>query len=222
MISYEQLKKNPLFHGIDESEIRSILACLSPRRRKYEKDETIFSAGEAISEVALILSGNVLIEKEDFWGNRSILAHLEKNDLFGEAFASLSAESDVNAVASAKTDILFLHIGQLLTCCTSACAFHQRLIRNLLAAVAEKNTRLAKKADLLAQRTVRGKLLAYLSSQAQLQGSPSFDIPFSRQQLADYLSVDRSHMTVELGKLEKEGILRFQKNRFQLLQPREK
>ncbi len=217
MISYQKLKKSPLFRDIQEKDAAAVLSCLAPSQKKYGKGETILRIGETVSAVGFILSGSVSVEKEDFWGNRSILEHLREGDIFGESFASLGAESAFNAVAAKDSDILFLGIGPVLTCCSSVCPFHRQLIRNLLAVVAEKNTIMARKADLLARRTVREKLLAYLSSQAQLRGSSSFEIPLKRQQLADYLAVDRSHMTVELKKLEKEGILRFQQNHFELL-----
>lgn len=217
MISYQKLKKSPLFRGIQEKDTMAVLSCLAPSQKKYKKGETIFRVGEAVPNLGFILRGSVSMEKEDFWGNRSILEHLGEGDIFGESFASLGAESAFNAVAAEDSDILFLSIGPILTCCSSVCSFHQQLIRNLLALIAEKNTIIARKADLMSKRTVREKLLAYLSAQAQLCGSSSFQIPLKRQQLADYLAVDRSHMTVELKKLEKEGILCFRRNSFRLL-----
>ena len=217
MISYQKLKKSPLFRGIQEKDTMAVLSCLAPSQKKYKKGETIFRVGEAVPDLGFILRGSVSMEKEDFWGNRSILEHLGEGDIFGESFASLGAESAFNAVAAEDSDILFLSIGPILTCCSSACPFHHRLILNLLSVIAEKNTVMAGKIDVMSQRTVREKLLTYLSSQAQLHGSSSFEIPLNRQQLADYLAIDRSHMTVELGKLEKEGILCFRRNSFRLL-----
>lgn len=217
MISCEKLKKSPLFKGIEEEGIFAVLSCLAPSQKTYRKGQSIFRIGDSITDIGFILRGSVLVEKEDFWGNRSILVHLRESDIFGESFASLGAKALFNTVAAEDSEILFLSAGSALTCCSSACPFHHRLILNLLSVIAEKNTVMAGKIDVMSQRTVREKLLTYLSSQAQLHGSSSFEIPLNRQQLADYLAIDRSHMTVELGKLEKEGILRFRRNFFRLL-----
>ena len=157
MISYQKLKKSPLFRGIQEKDTMAVLSCLAPSQKKYKKGETIFRVGEAVPDLGFILRGSVSMEKEDFWGNRSILEHLGEGDIFGESFASLGAESAFNAVAAEDSDILFLSIGPILTCCSSVCSFHQQLIRNLLALIAEKNTIIARKADLMSKRTVRGK-----------------------------------------------------------------
>ena len=138
MISYQKLKKSPLFRGIQEKDTMAVLSCLAPSQKKYKKGETIFRVGEAVPNLGFILRGSVSMEKEDFWGNRSILEHLGEGDIFGESFASLGAESAFNAVAAEDSDILFLSIGPILTCCSSVCSFHQQLIRNLLALIAEK------------------------------------------------------------------------------------
>ena len=162
-----------------------------------------------------MLSGSVLVVQEDIWGNRNILSKAGAGQVFAAAYAcALGARLNVSVVAETSVCALFLNVRRVLTVCSSACAHHSRIIRNLLGALAEKNLRLAEKITHISQRTTRAKLLSYLSSEAQRLGTYEFDIPFSRQQLADYLAVERSGLSLELGKLRGESLLDFHKNHF--------
>jgi len=211
------LKKSPLFSGIEENEAEQLLSCLGAKTAAYLKNQYIFRAGETTSSAGLVLSGSVHILKEDVWGNRGILAEAQTGDLFGETYAVLPKRPlEVSAFAAENTEILFLSMHKILTICSSACRFHTLLIQNLLSVLAQKNLMLTEKMEHLTKRSTREKLLSYLSAEAQRQQSSAFEIPYNRQQLADYLSVDRSAMSGELGKLRDEGLLRFHKNRFEL------
>ena len=212
----KNLTKIALMQGLNEQEISLILNCLQAKIKKYEKGETIFQEGEKIEEIGIIFSGTVTVQRNDYWGNRSIVALLGEMDVFGETFACLNQASDVQVIAEEASEILFLQVNRVLTTCSSSCQFHNRLIRNLLEICASKNYQMNVKVDILSQKTTREKLLTFLSRQAIRLGKQQFEIPFNRQQLADYLSVDRSAMTVELGKLKREGIIDFQKNVFTL------
>lgn len=211
------MKKCQLFEGISEEEMESMLNCLGAARRRYEKGEYVFRRGECIHTAALLLEGCVHIRREDYWGNLSILNEISEGEVFGEVYACLGNEEMLNhAVAVRDSLVLFLDMQKLLVMCPSACSFHGRLIRNLLTVLASKNLILARKLQHMSQRTTREKLLSYLSEQSLKTGSASFDIPFSRQQLADFLSVDRSAMSAELGRMRNEGLLEFKKNHFVL------
>lgn len=212
------LKKSKLFLGIDNLELENMLKCLCANVKQYKKDEYVFRFGENISSVGLVLSGSVHIVKEDYWGYKTILSEISQGMLFGETYAcSQNIPITVNAIASEKSDIIFLDIKRIMTCCASACVFHTRLIQNLVTVLADKNIMLTDKIEHISQRTTRNKILSYLSEQSQKNSSSRFEIPFNRQQLADFLSVDRSAMSNELCKLRDEGILRFEKNSFELL-----
>lgn len=212
-----QLKYSKLFNGITEAEIESMLKCLSATIRCYQKGDYVFRRGERISSVAILLEGSIHIQKEDFWGNLSILSEISQGEIFGEVYACLgNGEMIYNAVSVKPCTVLFLDVNRVLTMCPSACPFHGRLIRNLLSVVSSKNKMLTQKLEYMSQRTTREKLLSYLSEQSLRSGSPSFDIPFNRQQLADFLSVDRSAMSNELCKMRNEGILLFERNHFVL------
>jgi CRP-like cAMP-binding protein len=180
----------------------------------------IYCAGETVTRVGEVVSGRVHIMKEDFWGNRSILEEFGPGRLFGETYAAAPPSPlEVNVMAAEPCEVLFLDIRRIMTTCSSACRFHARLIRNLLSVTAQKNLLLTRKMGYMARRTTREKLLAYLSAQSQRSGRAAFEIPFDRQQLADYLSVDRSAMSKELCKLRDEGVIKFRKNKFELLGP---
>ena len=211
-------EKSKLLKGIGENEIASMLTCLGAYRRRYQKGDCVFRKGERITAVALLLEGAVHIQKEDYWGNLSILNEISAGEVFGEAYACLDGgEMLNNAVAVKDSQVLFLDVKRVLTTCSSACQFHGKLIRNLLSVLAMKNKMLTQKLEHMSQRTTREKLLSYLSEQSLKEGRSSFDIPFNRQQLADFLSVDRSAMSNELCKMRDEGILEFERNHFVLL-----
>jgi CRP-like cAMP-binding protein len=215
---YEILKRSALFDGINEGELDALLDCLSVKAARYAVGEVIFRAGERITHFGLVLSGQAQIYHEDYYGSRHTLGYAGPGELFGEAHACAALpELPVSVVASVESEALFIDSAGICRPCSVACIFHSRLIGNLMNIIAAKNISLTQKIALTAKRTTREKLLAYLSAEAQGAKSPSFSIPFSRQELADYLSVDRSAMSAELGKLRDSGILRFQKNRFELL-----
>ncbi|MBP8639678.1 MAG: Crp/Fnr family transcriptional regulator [Oscillospiraceae bacterium] len=212
------IQKSPLFSGIAASELEPMLLCLSPVIKEYEKNAFILRFGEDVSSIGVVLSGSAHIIKEDFWGNRNIVTEVSIGQLFAETFACVQGEVlAVDVVAAEPTIVIFLDVRRIMSTCSSACEFHSRLIRNLLSVVAQKNLMLNSKLSHMAQRSTREKLLSYLSAESQKQGSPSFEIPFNRQQLADYLSVDRSAMSNELCKLRDEGTLKFEKRSFKLL-----
>lgn len=211
------LKQAKLFENIEQEEIESMLSCLAAAQRVFEKGEIVFHRGERITALALVLEGAVHIQKEDYWGNLSILNEITEGEVFGEVYACLGEEEMLyNAVAVRESVILFLDMNKILTVCPSACRFHSHLIQNLLTVMASKNKTLTQKLEHMSKRTTREKLLSYLSGQSIKAGSSSFDLSFNRQQLADYLSVDRSAMSNELCKMRDEGILRFSRNHFEL------
>ncbi|MEN6339934.1 MAG: Crp/Fnr family transcriptional regulator [Clostridiaceae bacterium] len=216
-ISYHFLKKTSLFRGTSEEELPTLLDCLAPSTREYAKNELILRQGEDVSAVGLVLSGRAQIIEEDFWGNRSILADAWPGDLFAEAYAFLPGELlRVSVVAAEPTGVMLLDGKRMLEVCSSACRFHTRLVQNVLAESARKNLALTRKVSHMSKRSTREKLLSYLSGQSLTSGSDAFEIPFNRQQLADYLCVDRSAMSSELCKMRDEGLLVFDKSRFQL------
>ena len=213
-----QLTETALFCGISPGETEALLACLGAQRRKYAKGEQILRAGDTVESLGLVLSGRVLIQNNDLWGNTAVLDSIGPGQIFAETYAcTLGEPLMVDVTAAEPVQVLFLSAARVLRPCDQACGFHSRLIRNLLAISSQKNLRLSRKIFHTAPKTIRGRLLTYLSDQAIRTGSRSFSIPFDRQQLADYLNVDRSALSAELGKLRREGVLSAERNRFTIL-----
>lgn len=211
------LKRTTLFNGIDESEIESMLGCLGARVEEYRKNEYILRTGESPEALGLVLAGSVLVVQDDYWGNRNIRARITLGQLFAEAFACVpGVVMDVSVMADERSRVLWLNVSRVLHTCPTACSYHSRIIRNLLSGVAANNLRANEKLTHISRRTTREKLLSYLSAEAQRQGKSVFTIPFNRQQLADYISVERSAMSAELSKMQKDGVLFVDKNCFTL------
>lgn len=209
--------KCPLFSGIETDKIDTILPCLQASVHKAEKNSFILSEGDRVETVGLVLSGSVHIINEDYWGRKDILSQLGPGELFAESFSCAQAERlPVSVYAAETTDYMLLNCRKIITTCSNACVFHAQLIANMMQIMARKNILLMQKIEQLSKRSTREKLLAYLSAQAQKTGKNSFSIPFNRQELADYLSVDRSAMSSELGKMRTEGLLDFERNQFRL------
>ena len=211
------IRSSQLFSGVSEEEVIAMLSCLKAERKDFPKDAFLLRAGDTAESIGLVLSGSVLIVQEDIWGNRNILSRTAPGQTYAAAFACApNSVSNVSVVTETPTTVLFLNVKRLLTVCPSACAHHSRIIRNLLSDLAGKNLLLNEKLTHIAQRTTRAKLMSYLSAEAQRRGAVEFDIPFSRQQLADFLAVERSGLSLELGKMKKEGLLDFHKEHFVL------
>ena len=209
-----------LFSGISDEELAAMLSCLGARIDTFPKGSRLLRAGESVEEVGLVLAGSALIVQEDIWGNRNILSKTGPGQTFAEVFACApGAVLNVSVEAESAVTVMFLHIRRVLSVCPSACSHHSRIIRNLLGELAEKNLRLNEKLTHMGQRTTRAKLMSYFSAEAQRRGGYEFDIPFSRQQLADYLGVERSGLSMELGKMRDEGLLDFHKSHFLLKAP---
>ena len=213
------LQKCPLFRDIDPSELPALLTCLGAKTVTADRRETVLREGEPARFVGVVLEGGVQILQEDYFGNRSILGLAGPGELFGESFACAGADSlPVSVTASLDSVLLLVDCRRILSPCEKACGFHRIILSNLMQIMARKNLAFHQKLQITSRRTTREKLLAYLNGQAKLHGSAAFSIPFDRQELADYLGVDRSGLSAELGRLRNEGVLECQKNHFILLE----
>lgn len=222
MKKYHHIMKGcALFDGIEMEDLSAMLVCIGGRIVTCEKGQSIFREGDPATHVGMVLSGAVRLEREDFYGNRSIVAHIAPSQLFGETYACADvAAIPVSVVADMDSQVLLMDCRRITTTCSHACSFHNRIIFNLLRLVAEKNLVYDQKIQVTSRRTTREKLMTYLLNQAKLSASNTFVIPYDRQELADYLEVDRSGLSAEISKLRKEGILESNKNQFTLLKNR--
>jgi len=213
---FEAAKHNPLWRGIGYGDFEGMIRCMEAKTRNYGKGEVILLSGDTVSHIGLIISGSVKVIKEDMDGNVSILTELAASELFGEVFVCAGIDhSPVTVQASEKCEVLFINYRKVITSCSSACGFHSRLIENMLKLIAQKNLLLNQKIEILSKRTTREKLLAFFDMQRGM--AKQFTIPYNREELAHYLSVDRSAMSNELCKMRDEELLRFHKNNFEIL-----
>lgn len=212
------LKRTQLFAGVGDDEIASMLSCLGARLYTYKKGEYVLRQGEHLNDIIVLVDGNLHIQKDDYWGNRSILGQIAVGEMFGEAYVAPESGALLNdVVAVDESSVIFFDVKRIITTCSSACRFHSMVVQNMFFAISEKNRKLVQKLGHMSKRSTREKLISYLSEEAKRHNSSSFTIPFNRQQLADFLSVDRSAMSNELCKMRDEGLLEFEKNQFKLL-----
>ncbi len=212
------LNKSALFEGIANEDILSLLHCIEAKVRRYGKFNYVLHQGDNLDDIALLLDGSLHIQNDDYWGNRSILGHISVGEIFGEAYAFSHEQPLMNDVVAVEDSaVMFINATKVISTCSSVCPFHTIVIQNLFSVLSNKNRTLVQKLGHIAKRSTREKLISYLSQESQKQKSAQIAIPFNRQQLADFLSVDRSAMSYELCKMRYEGLLTFRKNKFCLL-----
>ena len=212
------LQTSPLFSGILPADIPALTGCLGAAVRQFGTQQSMLAEGSPATHLGILLSGSAAVVQQDIYGNRSILSLVQPGQLFGESFACAGAKTlPVSVVANEDSTAMLIDCRRITKSCTNACGFHNQMIYNLLQAVAARNLEFHKKLEITSKRTTREKLMAYLLSEAKLAGSKDFSIPYDRQELADYLGVERSAMSAELSKLQKEGILTTNRSNFSLL-----
>ncbi len=212
------LSQSPLFLGMDRQGIAEVLTCLRARFKTYTKGEILLLAGDNVPELGIVLSGGVVIEREDANGVRTIITKVERGELFAEAFACAGTlHSPVSVTAGTQSEVLWLPATGIVSVCPRSCAHHTRLVENMMHLLARKNLLMHERLELLSKKTIRERITTYLGMQSRRQGSARFVIPFSRTELADYLCVDRSALSRELGAMRNEGLVRFHLSEFEML-----
>lgn len=213
-----RLSDAPLFRGIPAEEVDAMLPCLGASRRAYRRGERVMRAGQVATRVGVLLEGRLHVEMPDAWGNVSVLESVGPGELFAVAYAcGKEGVLDVDVVADADSTVATLEAARVLHPCERQCACHGALVRNLLVSMANKNIAMNRRAMAMAPKTVRGKILAYLSVQQTVAGTPEFAIPFTQEKLASYLGVDRSTLSAELSALRKEGVIDYKGRTFRLM-----
>lgn len=202
------LSQCPLFDGIEQYELETMIGCLNGKTVNVPKGTPVFLEGDPARFVGVVLSGTLQVIREDYYGNRSVMTVLQPGELFAEVFSCAGFETmPVSVIALTDSKVLLLDCRRVFASCSNSCHFHSRLMKNLLQGMAQKNLALAQKIRYMSQKTTKEKLMAYLLDQAKQQGSREFVIPYNRQSLADYLGVERSAMSAEISKLQKSGQL---------------
>ena len=212
------LGNTPLFRGMTVPDIEEMLRCLRAVERTYKKGAVILPEGTPTEQLGVVLSGRVIIEMGDVWGNNSVLSSVGAGGIFAEAYACVPGEPlMVNVTAAEDTRALLLNIRRVLEPCANVCPRHVRLVRNLLTLCSEKNLQLSRRVLHTGPKSIRKRLLSYFSECIKRTGSYSFDIPYNRQQLAVYLSVERSALSNELSLMRRDGLIRYEKNHFDVM-----
>lgn len=215
---FDALRGCALFCGIADENLMKMLGCLEARVVEYEKKATVIAEGDAAKNVGIVLTGAVQSLRIDYYGNRNIVSVAGPSEMFCESFACAGIEAIPISVAAAEpSEIMFIECARIIRPCSGACDFHSRMIYNLMKDIAAKNIMFHQRMEITSKRSTREKLLAYLAAEAAKNGCGSFDIPFDRQELADYLEVDRSGLSAEISRLRGDGILKSRKNHFELL-----
>lgn len=210
----------PLFAGIEKENLSALLHCLNARVFQYGRGESVLSEGDPARYIGIVLSGSVQVTLTDYFGNKSILGEMGPGELLGESFSCAGvAAIPVNAVAASPAQVMLLDCGKIIRSCDHACGFHQQMIYNLLKVVADKNLAFQQKVEVMSKRSTREKLIAYLTLQAKKHNSTCFTIPYNRQELADYLGVERSGLSVEIGKLVRQGLIETDRKFFHIILP---
>ena len=213
----EILKKCPLFEGVSDEEILKMLGCLGARVERFDKRTNILSDGNPVEYIGILISGVAHIVKYDYYGNKNIITTVLPSEMFAEEFACASSdELSITVESCEECEVMLLSCSHVVYTCKRVCSHHQRMIFNLMRAIARKSIVFHRKAEITARRTTRDKLIAYLHEESIRANSNVFDIPYDRQELADYLGVDRSGLSTEIGKMRAEGIIKNKKNHFEL------
>lgn len=216
-MNYSFLSKTRLFRGIAPEDIEMVLRCIGSYTKRFRKSETVYRIGQQITDFGIVIYGGVHIRSVDLWGNTNILSHVGAGQIFAETYACIPGEPlmvEVRAVE--ETEVLFLNAALTMKMCPKACDFHNILIKNMLAIAAQKNIGLSRRILHTSPKSIRSRLLSYFSEQVMKNGTYTFSIPFNRQELAEYLGVDRSALSNELSKMQKEGLLEYDKKTFSL------
>ncbi len=216
------LQNTVLFSRIKEDDIETALKELNAAEKRYKKGSVILHAGRTTDRMGIVLFGSVTIESNDIWGNRTILSHVGKGQFFAETYALLTDEPMlVDATANEDCGILFLEINRLTNTAPGNDEWRVRILNNLLTISAHKNLALSGRSFHISPKSIRGRVMSYLNSVSLQKGSRTFDIPFDRQQLADYLNIERTALSKELGRMQKEGIISVRKSHFIILSTQE-
>ncbi len=216
----DTLLKCSLFKNISKQELLSLLPCLNATLQSFDEHQLIFNQGNVLNYVYIVIEGEIEIAKTNFAGQKNIISLLNCSQLFGEGVVSTTKRlSPVSATALSKAKLLLIPYERITIGCKNGCSFHFSLIHNMMNLLAEKNYHLNNKMDIILLKSMREKLLSYLTFEAQRTNSKSFTLPFNRNQLADYLNVSRPSMCRELARMKEEGLIDYYQNSFKLLDP---
>lgn len=215
---HKNIENNKLFKGIDKSELEGLIVCLIAKEKNYKKNETLINQGSHIKDIGIVLEGEVQVLKYDVYGSKHIISNIHEGGIFAEVLVSSGiTESPVEVIALEDCKILSIPYQNIISTCSMACGKHHQLIFNLLTIFSRKSLKLNEKISYLTCKTTREKIIMYLLNNMNSEDQTRVKIPYNRNQLSEFLSVNRSVLSRELSKMKEEGIIDFKKNEFKIL-----
>ena len=218
-MDYLYLKRSVLFEGLTRAQIEEVLPCLDAALKSYQKGELIYCQGRTHRHLGLILEGDVRIEYLDAWGHAMLLSIMEQGKTFGEATAVTGDPLAADYIADHDCKALMLDVPKIMNPCSKGCPKHRTVAHNLPKLLAKRTLEMSRRAFVTSPRSIRARVMGYLSLAGHAYGTSEFSIPYNREQLARYLGVDRSALSAELSRMAKDGLIEFRKNHFKLLAP---
>jgi len=211
------LESVSLFRDINPVELEAMLNCISAEMKSVGKGSIILLAGDAPRQVGVVLCGQLHVIREDHDGNRSLIAVLAPGDVFAEALCCAGvSESPVTVMADLDSTVVLMNFERIMHICSSTCSFHRDLIKNMLKLIAAKNLQMQSHMEILSLKSIRARVMRYIESLERNQGREVV-IPLNREELANYLCVERSALSHELMRMKKDGLIEYKKNRFTLI-----
>lgn len=200
--------KCELFEGIEKTEIKSLLKCLSPNIQTYERSDFVVRPGDTLNSIGIVIEGEASVFKESLSGNRLLMKNLSAGEMFGE-IAAFARKKEWPALVQANTPltVCFIPQNKIVGDCGHLCAWHSTMINNMLRLVSERAIMLSKKMEYISIKTMRAKLCTYIYEQYMQKGATTLMLPMNRNQLADFLNVSRPSMSRELSRMKDEGII---------------
>jgi len=220
------IQEAEIFTGIDRSELRVMLSCLGAEVKEAKKGDILLQAGDKPEHIGLVLEGMLYVHRDDYDGNRILVTVLTPKELFAEALCCADVrESPVTVIAEADSFILLMSFSRIIHTCSNICSHHTKLIANMLGIIANRNLTLQNRMEIVSIKSIRTKVLRFLESYVTMNtkvGKVSNDctqsleitVPFNREQMANYLSVERSALSHELIRMKNEGLIEYNKNKF--------
>lgn len=209
-----KIRNTNIFHNISEECIEKMLSCMQAKFEMYEKNNFIIPNGGGKKKLGIVLEGNALLIREDFHGDRVVLSRVSEGEIFRISYVDNAEALGISVLAGSMCYVLFLNTDRVFTPCKEACGCHNKMLYNIIVSLSEKNISLVRKIQHISKLTLRGKIKSFLLEQAEICGKTEFIIPYNRQEMADYLAADRSALSAELGRMQREGLIEYKKNRF--------
>ena len=216
-MNFEFLSETDLFRGIEPNDIKDMINSFNPKTKTYAKNEVIFAVSANESKIGIVMNGSVNMVVNHPWGTQSIFGRTERGGIIGGANAVFDKKPLIcDTVAAENCEVMFFDMYTLLTIRKDSHKCHNKVIYNIMDIAAGKCLKFVTRMIHTSPKSLRERIMSYLAEQAMINGSNKFKVPFGRQQMADYLNVNRAAMCGELSKMQQERMIKFHKFDFEI------